>query len=407
MATLRATTAGIILILLAAANIRAQHSMTYQVTPDDADYLQYYNVIAAFDSVVVSYVFCEVSAGTALQAQRVRLDTLLKQDASLYNGAASGDQITLGTALRTRTFRLTSADSVIYFRRELTARNINANTGAFTSSWRLDDGSEFLVQIVRVSDGATLAVIDSVGIASTGSYSTTTPVIYGTSGNDWCRSATVTNAMRDTDICLRILPRRIGSSPYGMSATRAAMHLSRRALFGCHEGDTTGNGYAYHMGQRFQAILGYMTYQYATYCALSPFDYLELKPNEMDTILRLFFTPDPQYSSIQGEHRYKAADCGQAKARHAAGTTASPTYHLQAKADEHGIVIVNHGDPITVRLSVYGSNGTLEYDYGHAVLASGETHLPNTRLPASGTYFVLAMDMKNNVYRALPITFVR
>lgn len=407
MRTLGAILSGCLLFLSIPTLSIAQHTIAYQVTPEDADFLQHYNVIAAFDSIAVSYVFGEVSIGTALQSRRIRLDTLLNKDGALYNGSASGDQTTLGAALRTRTFLLTDTDSIIHFRRELTARNVNAITGAFTGSWRLDDGSEFLVQVIRASDGVVLAVIDSVGIGATGNYSTATPAAYGTSANDWCRTAGVTPVMRGTDVYLRVLPKRSGSSPYGMSATRSAAQLSRRALFGCYQGDTLGSSYAYHMEQRFQAILGYLSYEYATYCSLSPFDYLELKPHEMDSILHLFFVPDPLYASTQGEHRYKPADCGQAKARHATSTKASPLHHLRMTADERGVTIVNQGSPTTVRLAIYGSNGSMQYDYGHVILVQGTTALPNTRLPASGTYFVLVVDRTNNVYRAFPIVFMR
>jgi len=407
MTTLRIVLTGLALFLSMPIHSMAQHTIGYQVTPEDADFLQHYSVIAAFDSITVSYVFGEVSIGTALQSRRIRLDTLLKQDGTLYNGSASGDQTTLGAALHTRTFLLTGTDSVIYFRRELTARNVNAITGAFTSSWRLDDGSEFLLQVVRAVDGIVLAVIDSVGISATGSYSTATPAVYGTSVNDWCRAVNVTPVMRGANVYLRILPRRSGSSPYGMSATRSVSHLSRRALFGCYQGDTLGSSYTYHMEQRFQAILGYLSYEYATYCSLSPFDYLELKPDEMDSILRLFFVPDPLYSSIQGEHRYKPADCGQAKARHATSTRASPLHHLRMTADDGDVTVINQGSPVTVQLSIYGSNGGMQYDYGHVTLAQGRTILMNTRLPVSGAYFVLIVDRENGVYRAFPIVFMR
>lgn len=407
MTTLGAALAGLALSLVVPLHSLAQHTIAYQVTPEDTEFLQHYSIIAAFDSIAVSYVFGEVSIGTTLQSRRIRLDTLLKQDGTLYNGSASGDQTTLGAALRTGTFQLATTDSIIYFRRELSARNVNATTGAFTSSWRFDDGSEFLAQIVRASDGVVLAVIDSVGIGATGSYSVAMPVVYGTSANDWCRTASVVPAMRGIDVYLRILPKRSGSSPYGMSATRSASHLSRRALFGCFQGDTLGNNYAYHMGQRFQAILGYLSYEYATYCSLSPFDYLELKPDEMDSILHVFFIPDPLYASIQGERRYKPADCGQAKARHAASMTTSPLHHLQMMADEHGITIVNQDGPATIQLAIYGSNGRMQYDYGRVTLAQGRTVLSNTPLPASGTYFVLVVDRENGIYRAFPVVFMR
>jgi len=124
------------------------------------------------------------------------------------------------------------------------------------------DVTEFVVQIVDASSNSVLATIDSVGVDTTNANDTSNPPYYGTSVATWCRSASLPQGVLGQTVYVRVVPKRYGSTPYGLTASRIGSRMSRSLLYGCSE--------------------------------------TELASNQSDSLLSLFYVQDCNYSSPNG-----------------------------------------------------------------------------------------------------------
>jgi hypothetical protein len=359
--------------LTCASLARAQD---YQVTLQDYQYLQQYSVINAFDSAVVNYVFGEVRVGNQTLQRQVLPDTILKLDSVLYNGNSTGNQTTLAAALRTHPFLIDSLDSMISFHRELRARMVNSETGEYTSAWRFNDRSEFVVQLCRQSDNAVLATLDSVGIDSSSALSTNAAIPYGTQVGQWSRKSTIPSGLTNMQVYVRVMPRVIGTGPYGMTAFRNQSRMSRRLLYGHSADAQAGDSIPFHDSVRFHFIIQSYVNEYAEYCYFTERNYLELSTEQGDSLLSAFFVLDTTFYDANGVLRFTPIPCDQAKERQrlqalSAGFTAT--------TNVDGIVFRARGPLTTVVLAWFDMAGRQVTEQRSVLIASEGTIVPYPR----------------------------
>jgi hypothetical protein len=386
--------AAALLLLLGAVSVCTSQHHVYQVTKDDYEYLQHYTLLAAFDSAVVSYVFGEVQVGSAGGSRRIRLDTLLQLDSMLYNGPGLGVQTTLMAALRTRSFVIDSSDETLWFHRELRSRNFSGITNAFTSAWRFMDVTEFVVQIVDDSSNSVLATVDSVGLDSTAANGTGNPPYYGTNVATWSRSASLPQDVHGHTVYVRVVPKRYGSTPYGLTASRIGSRMSRSLLYGCSETELSGDSISVHDSVRFALIVENHWDEFSEFCGVRGADYLELSSNQSDSLLGLFYVQDSSYSNPNGLRRFFPLTCEQAKARRYQQDVGKSS--VVAEASSHGVRLRSTGQGSTVVLSWIDNRGALLTEQQTVAIAIEWTEVPAPMSLARGLYFARWIDPASN-----------
>ncbi len=202
------------------------------VTPQDHNFLRYFYFKNQFDSAMVSYRFGEVKLIVNDTARRVYLSSLLAENSFVQGDSIQGVMSNLLGYSRTENFIMPASGTISYYAHLSTLRlpcdaNIDtSNKGGGCdeatygdSRWlvgvnKIQDRTEFVVQLLRASDDAVLATYDSLGIAPNPNciYAD----VYGSSAGFTKHSFAIPVGYQSEPAYLRISPRRYGPTPYGI-----------------------------------------------------------------------------------------------------------------------------------------------------------------------------------------------
>lgn len=200
----------------------ASPNMFFALTQADQEWLQYYYLSNPFDSAIVKYHFGEVRLLADGESTRVNLQKWNAPKFEMQGAPGQGENSDLLTYGTTQAFTVPQENGQVeYFRRlQAVGRCIpeippnGGGNGGSAQEWDILDRTEFVIQVVRESDGAILGSIDSAGM-----FPHTIPfenLRYGTDPGSVLHLRALPAAAAGETVFLRISARRYGPSPFGL-----------------------------------------------------------------------------------------------------------------------------------------------------------------------------------------------
>lgn len=225
-----------IVFALAYSTSHAQVStMIFPIKPEDQNYLRYLYFRNQFDSAEITCFFGEYRLINGGNTTRINIINAMPHNAVLEGDSAQGENSNLLPYSRTENFTMPpSGTSQLSFYRNMTLYNIPCGSGGGGagggevgeggvdgngSHWligqgKIHDKTEFVTKLIRASDNAVLAVLDSVGVNT--NPSSDTVFVYGTSPVKTKQTRILPTGYGGTSVYLQLSPRRYGSTPFGI-----------------------------------------------------------------------------------------------------------------------------------------------------------------------------------------------
>jgi hypothetical protein len=237
------TIPSIVTIALADCN---KDKAVLDVTLEDERYLEYLCYENRFDSATVSYTFGEVRLIHDGKERKILLTSFADEFRKHEGDTSQGVDKVLQALGRTETFQISNGDNVQFYR-ELRAQapcNFGDGKGSgggqngnwtdgywFVGTNRILDRTEFVLQIVRESDGVILGILDSVLVLP--NPATRWAPRYGTDPDalNHTRSVNIGSIPQGTPVYLRVSPRRFGPTPLGMLMNKIDSWVSLSTLY--------------------------------------------------------------------------------------------------------------------------------------------------------------------------------
>lgn len=226
----------------------------YDIRREDNRALWYYEVDNVFDSITMRYCLGEVElvSGQDRTPVFIRLPYTDYQEGYLghlyQGGRGQGIDTVLAAMICTRSFTVPKQGGSISAHRMLDFTTCHAwpeppqgtpQERYVCNTWDearfqagrgwCRDTSEFVMSVVRETDGAVLAVLDSIGV-HTNADSWIVPA-YGTDPRSTSISIALPPSCHGERVYLRITPKRYGPTPHGMTMRRMHSTFSRSVLY--------------------------------------------------------------------------------------------------------------------------------------------------------------------------------
>ena len=220
------------------------------ITRSDRAWLTYANVVNAFDSASVGYVFGEIRV---LQSSKSRLRVSLTPRSgytNTYTGqSVSGYDSELSRQLETDPFVAREGDSIRFFREvsvwmpcvgdyssdpfsssdmAAVAANPRLRYFGLGAVESILDDSRWCVRLVDAINGEVLATLDSVGIGP--NVSSRVAVPYGTEPLETVRTVSLPASSVGRRVRLRVDVYRVGATPVGMTLRFVSHHYSLSSI---------------------------------------------------------------------------------------------------------------------------------------------------------------------------------
>lgn len=235
----------ITLLWCASYPLCAQPPAYFSFRTENKGYLHYYYFTNIFDSSAVTFTFGEVAFTHGSTTSRIFPTTLLALEQQIQASDIQGENIDLRTVARTEDFTLSSGGTLSWFSR-LTSFRSPCHDGYTdggspdkpTQAWALLDQTEFVTELMRVSDNTRIAVLDSVGVMPPASSGPPVDTRYGTVPQNVNKSYTIPASLDNVQAYIRISPRRYGPTPLGMKLQKITNWINLSAYY-----DSTGVGF--------------------------------------------------------------------------------------------------------------------------------------------------------------------
>ncbi len=225
--------------LFSAVEAEAQLSSAFfAVRPEQMRYLRYDRIVNEFDSAVVSITVGEFKVSS--ETNTLLLPLFVVPTDSVVNGIGSVVRDnSIAARMRTEPFAIpTSTFNVTFFRELLGTNNLcalpgNSGSTGIDKHWTLGSNkvaerTEFIIEMVRQSDGAVICTVDSVGVLP----NPTTSIIqrYGTFPDHMNHSRTLSGVSYSDSAYFRIVPARDTLTPFGFRASQMSMYVNLSAI---------------------------------------------------------------------------------------------------------------------------------------------------------------------------------
>lgn len=257
----------------------------------DAIYLRYLTSVNSFDSASVVYSLGELQLTGSSSSRRIPFDdSILIATEGRLNPNVQGIQTSLLPYARSKTFTIASTEDSLRYYRCLTIANIDTLLRR-TSSWRCQDRTEYVLQLVRSSNDSVLATIDSVGLDSTMSISDTLKA-FGTSVGAWCRSYNVNTSDKGFSVYLQLVPKRWGATPDGLTLISTQRPFSESVFYNCGSSTPDSARWVALRSKLCEKFLEFAAASWDSECAVPiPPDIL-LPKSFMETYTDLYYEAD-------------------------------------------------------------------------------------------------------------------
>lgn len=254
----------------------------FGIRPEDRRFLRYNIVQNEFDNAAITYIYGEFVVSMGGVSKRVNLEYLPTQTTKTGSTMQGEDAILMAVG-KTEPFEITSPIVEIEFYREMAvsstpcdpepnggSNNGGGSTGGahpYDGYWKIGvgavlDQTEFVLQLVRESDGSVVATFDSVGTLA----NPTTSVVpyYGTEPNNLSphRSINISSTLMGELFSIRLLPRRYGTTPLGLRMRQFPSYFNWSAAF---QRDTLGGFFLSPSSERDSSNRRYFL-ELLTYC---------------------------------------------------------------------------------------------------------------------------------------------
>lgn len=223
----------------------AQAPTYFSFNQENKDYLCYYDFANIFDSSAVTYTFGEVAITNGSNRSRIFLAPTVPLGQKIHASNIQGENKDLRTVARTENFTLQGSGTLTWFGRVTSFRspcNEDYPDGGSpdkpTEAWALLDQTEFVTELVRVSDNTRIAVLDSVGVMPPAPTGTPVDTRYGTHPQNVNKSYTIPASLDNVQVYIRISPRRYGPTPLGMQLEKITNWVNFSAYY-----DSTGTAF--------------------------------------------------------------------------------------------------------------------------------------------------------------------
>ncbi|MBS1539007.1 MAG: T9SS type A sorting domain-containing protein [Bacteroidetes bacterium] len=236
----------IVIFILSISSLVSQWSApVFSIKPNDVNYLRYFYYRNNFDSALVSYTFGEVRVFSGNLWNRVYLSSALALNSQVQGEEGQGENTELLQYSRTQNFIMPDSGQISFFRHLAVSPspcgiiveddgNPGGNGDGMGHLWlvgrnRISDKTEFVLRLIRASDGAVLAVLDSVGV-NPNPLSSYAPY-YGTTPNNMKTVRSLPQGYGNTEVYLQVSPRRYGPTPYGIDMKMYSSWLGFSTIF--------------------------------------------------------------------------------------------------------------------------------------------------------------------------------
>ncbi len=222
-------------------------NVVFGITNAEIKYLRYWHFHNKFDSADVHYTFGEIRIVGTNGTERVSIMPRKDEYYAVQGDSVNGIDNILMDIARTEKFKY-GANSKIEFFRHISAtipcdaafppNPNNDGWGGQASHWpdylwvvgknKVADLSEFVVEVVDANDENKHIAIDSVGVDR--NPNSVLAQRYGTVPDKINHIRNLPNSFAGRDVYLRIKPKRIGTTPYGMMMKVIPSWISRSTL---------------------------------------------------------------------------------------------------------------------------------------------------------------------------------
>ncbi len=230
-------------VLLISQNYSAAQDTVFSITQADNEFLRYNQYQNAFDYSGVEYQignFCLIGPA---QKQRINFTPWPGEDVVIYGQNAQGIDHSLLSAGTTESFDIPEEGGVdLQFYRQLSTW---APSNAFPdlppgnedpdyepTPWDILDNSEWVVRVLRASDGEHLFTVDSCGVVAHSDPSI--DARYGVNSNVINHAVSLPAALNGETVYLQIVPKRTGPTSFGMRVYVWHNWVNLSALYSNH-----------------------------------------------------------------------------------------------------------------------------------------------------------------------------
>jgi hypothetical protein len=222
--------------------LSAQTPPYFSFHSENKGYLQYYYFANIFDSSATTFTFGEVAIAHNGSRLRIFSALTLAPEQEIQASHIQGENVDLRTVARTEDFTLEGGGTLTWFG-QLTSFRSPCHDGYSggegpdkpSQAWALLDQTEFVTELVRVSDDTRIAVLDSVGVMPPVSNGPPVDTRYGTSPQNVNKRYVIPGTLDNEQAYIRISPRRYGPTPLGMKLKRITNWVNFSAYY-----DSTG-----------------------------------------------------------------------------------------------------------------------------------------------------------------------
>jgi len=308
---IRAIVAAVLLVLLGQrADLSCAPDTLFLYKNENVPFLRYLQCTNTLSGATVVYRLGELGLKNSTASRRISFaDSAILSQEFVQNGSGAGVQSSLLPFLKSNSFTIGSTEDTLLFYREISVAAMDT-LGNTTSNWRLDDKSEFVLRLIRKSNDSVLAIIDSVGLDSTATVSDTVSA-YGVNVDVWCLKKYIPSPHRGIEVYLQLVPKRWGSTPYGMVATSSLLEFSQSAYRNCGYTVQDSAGAKHFRDRRWSEIMSYLNTVWESDCYLPSFPENGITSSQWDEFNSTFFDVDSIFSN--GDVRYHVKECNQYK----------------------------------------------------------------------------------------------
>jgi hypothetical protein len=291
--------------------IYAQH--VFDVRSSDRAYLAYFVIRNGFDSSATVWRFGEVQVhGAGGFTQRLNMGPGVTSDSVADAEPASGESALIRTRFVSTSCVLHATPHISYFR-EIVNSPYQAPADGWAGHYDINEPSEFVVQVVRDSDGVVLFTLDSVGtgvLTGVPDSAQISASYYGTEPNTCLLDRAVPAALAGIGVHLAISARRISANTtYGF-----AFHTQHQPIpdsrFRSANCTYTVNGdspITTLWQERLDSIFSYADSMWAASCSLPSIQFWKDEGQAFAFMSRYYYET---YDSIYGAY-YAPRPCGQ------------------------------------------------------------------------------------------------
>jgi hypothetical protein len=296
-----------IFLALLSASAVAEH--VFDLRPTDKVYLSYYVVENLFDSTATTWEAGEfVLHGANSFNRRVHLNSTPHVDTVYQADTVTGESQTILSTVRTESFDVPTSPSISFFRK---VQNTILDPDMWGGHWDISERSEFVLQLIRDSDNAVLACLDSCGtdsLVGTADSSQEWGAMYGSGAITCLHTVTIGAAYGGTHAHIRLSARRYGQGALGFSFRRDQLPipLSRWSGDSCRW-PTSSAFIASVWNERYDSLCAYVDSLWTESCALpSPVSFRDSAQEQAFFARYLTMKVD----TMSGDTFYLATSCG-------------------------------------------------------------------------------------------------